>query len=76
MYQTTIRDVAPRPLSGAEAAGIEASMRLQYGVLDHLPRATFAEEVGIALDCEAAEPGYLASCAASMGVRPEPGPAS
>ena len=71
MYQATIREVAPQPLSGAEAAGVEASRRLQYSTLDHLPRATFAEEAAVALDCEAAEPGYLERMAESMGVRVE-----
>ncbi len=68
MYQRTIREVAPRPLSPVEAAGIEASMRLQYSTLDHLGRDVFASEVAVALACEKSEPGYLAMCAESMGV--------
>jgi hypothetical protein len=30
---------------------VEAYMRLQYGTLDHLDRATFEREVRVAADC-------------------------
>jgi hypothetical protein len=62
-YQKLIHEIAP----DLDAAAVEAAMRLQYGVLDHLPRETFAEEVQIARACEAEAPGFLADVKASMG---------
>ena len=44
-------------------AGVEGSMRSQYGTLDHLDRATFAEEIEIAKATEAEYPGHLRRCA-------------
>ena len=49
-------------------AGVEGSMRLQYGTLDHLPHETFVEEVQIAKACEAADPSYLKGVAESYGM--------
>ena len=71
MYEAIIKDVArtiPVPLTDREAAGVEGSMRLQYGTLDHLPRSTFRDEILIALSCEGAEPGYLEKVAASYAL--------
>ena len=45
--------------------GVEASMRLQYGTLDHLSRAEFLREIDIARTAERMEPGYLRDCAES-----------
>ena len=45
--------------------GVEASMRLQYGALDHLSRADFLREIDIARTAERTEPGYLRECAES-----------
>lgn len=56
-YQRVITEIDPT----IDAAGVECSMRLQYGTLNHLPRETFVDEVRIARECEAAQPGYLAS---------------
>jgi len=39
-YQTLLRKLAP----DLNPAGVEASMRLHYGTLNHLPRETFVEE--------------------------------
>ena len=39
-YQKLLHELAP----DLNPAGIEASMRLQYGTLNHLPREVFAEE--------------------------------
>lgn len=71
-YQETIREIAAGiGLVGVDAAGVEASMRLQFGTLDHLSRSEFRDEVEIAVACERSEPGYLAGLAESMGVRRE-----
>ena len=43
-YQTLLRKLAP----SLNPAGVEASMRLHYGTLNHLPRETFAAEAKIA----------------------------
>ena len=45
--------------------GVEASMRLQYGTLDHLPREEFIKEINGARAVERMEPGYLRECADS-----------
>ena len=63
-YQTLLHELAP----SLNPAGVEASMRLQYGTLDHLPREIFAEEATLAAACEREEPGFLKSIAASMGM--------
>ena len=47
--------------------GVESSMRLLYGTLNHLPRRIFLEEILIAKQCEAEEPGFLRGAAASYG---------
>ena len=64
MYQDLIHEIDPT----INPAGVEASMRLQYSTLDHLPRSVFAQEIGLALMCEADEPGYLRSVADSYGM--------
>lgn len=43
-------------------------MRIAHGTLDHLPRASFVHEVAIAASVERDQPGYLASCAETMGL--------
>ena len=63
-YQQSIHDIDP----SLNPAGVEASMRLQYGTLDHLVHETFIEEVQIAKDCETADPGYLKGAAESYGM--------
>ena len=62
-YQNIIHSVDPK----VNAAGVEASMRLQFGTLDHLSRKDFKTEIGIAKQCEEAEPGFLERCAKSYG---------
>ena len=47
--------------------GVEASMRLEYGTLDHLDNKTFLSELQVARECEATEPGFLRTCADSYG---------
>lgn len=49
-------------------AGVEASMRMQFGTLSHLDKAEFRREIKIAKQCEAAEPGYLKGVAESFGM--------
>ena len=63
-YQTLLRELAP----SLNPAGIEASMRLHYGTLNHLPRETFAVEAKLAADLEAQSPGILSKIADSMGM--------
>ena len=60
-YQRMIHEIDPT----VNAAGVEASMRLQYGTLGHLDDRTFREEIQIAKDCEREEPGYLRMVAES-----------
>ena len=64
--QRTIASINPC----IDAAGVEASMRLQYGTLSHLSRAEFAVEVEIARQCEIEQPGFLRQCASSYGLYP------
>ena len=47
-------------------AGVEASMRLQSGTLNHLPRETFVVEAKHASDREGQSPGILRKIAESM----------
>ena len=62
--QRVIREEAARTGHlDINAAGVEGSMRLMYGTLDHLTRDDFHREIAIAAECEAAQPSYLAECA-------------
>ena len=63
-YQRLINEDDPT----INPAGVEASMRLQYGVLDHLPRETFHAETEVARQCETESPGYLRGVAVSYGL--------
>ena len=63
-YQTLLHGLAP----DLNPAGIEASMRLHYGTLNHLPRKTFAAEAKLAADLEGQSPGILRKIAESMGM--------
>ena len=63
-YRATIQRLNPE----VNAAGVEASMRLQYGTLDHLDDATFRQEIDLARQCETHEPGFLKRCADSYGM--------
>ena len=63
-YQTLLRELAP----DLNPAGIEASMRLHYGTLNHLPRETFVAEAKLAADRERQLPGILRRIAESMGM--------
>ena len=47
--------------------GVEYTMRLQYGTLDHLPHSIFLEEITLAKQCEAVDPGFLHKTAVSYG---------
>ena len=58
MYERICREIDPT-LTDAEAAGVVASMRLQYSTLDHLPRSVFRDEFALARECERESPGYL-----------------
>ena len=66
-YQKLLHELAP----DLNPAGVEASMRLQYGSLNHLPREVFAEEAKLAADCERQSPGFLQSAAESFGMADE-----
>ncbi len=63
-YQTLLHELAP----DLNPAGVEATMRLQYNTLDHLPRETFAEEAKLAAEMERQSPGTLRRIAESMGM--------
>lgn len=63
-YQTLLHELAP----DLNPAGIEASMRLHYGTLNHLLHETFAEEARLAADIERQSPGILRRIADSMGM--------
>ena len=63
-YQTLLHELAP----DLNPAGVEASMRLHHGTLNHLPRETFAEEARLAADIERQSPGMLRRIADSMGM--------
>jgi len=66
-YQKLLHELAP----DLNPAGVEASMRLQYGTLNHLPREVFADEAKLAADCECQSPGYLRRTADSLGMGDE-----
>jgi len=66
-YQKLLHELAP----GLNPAGVEASMRLQYGTLNHLPREVFAGEARTAADCERQSPGYLRRTADCLGMGDE-----
>lgn len=63
-YQKLLRELAP----DLNPAGVEASMRLHYGVLNHLPRDIFVAEALLAADLESGSPGILRKIAESMGM--------
>lgn len=67
MYADLIRRIDPT----INSVGVECSMRLQYGTLDHLDDLTFRAEVQLARACEQREPGFLQKLAASYGRRDE-----
>ena len=67
MYITLINEIDP----DINGAGVIASMRLQYGTLDHLDHTTFVQETALARACEANEPGFLQRVAASYGLEHE-----
>lgn len=60
-YERSIEKMDP----AINPVGVEASMRLQYGTLDHLSRAEFLREIDVARTAEGLEPGYLRECAES-----------
>jgi len=66
-YQKLLFELAP----DLNPAGVEASMRLQYGTLNHLPREVFAAEAKLAADCERQSPGFLRRTAESFGMADE-----
>lgn len=63
-YQKLLRELAP----DLNPAGVEASMRLHYGILNHLPRDIFVAEALLAADLEAESPGILQKIADSLGM--------
>ena len=62
-YIKTITGIDPN----INAVGVECSMRLEYGELDHLALDTFVAEVGLARRLEEANPGGLRRLAESYG---------
>ena len=63
-YQDTIYEIYPL----INPAGVEASIRLQSGTLDHLSREQIASEINVARFSEYDEPGFLEKAAASFGM--------
>ena len=63
-YQTLLDELVPN----LNPAGVEASMRMHYGTLNHLPRETFVAEAKLAADLEGQSPGILRKIAESMGM--------
>ena len=63
-YQKLLHELA----TDLNPAGVEASMRLHYGVLNHLPRDTFVAEALLAADLESGSPGILQKIADSLGM--------
>ena len=63
-YQNVIRNLHKT----VNPAGVEASMRLQYGSLSHLSDADFRREIRLAVACEKEQPGFLKDTAASFGM--------
>ena len=63
-YQDLVHRLDP----AINSAGVEASMRLQYGTLDHLTPQTFADEIKLARQCQEQDPDFLHSIAASYGL--------
>ena len=61
-YQTLLDELVPN----LNPAGVEASMRMHYGTLNHLPRETFVAEAKLAADLEGQSPGILRKIAESM----------
>ena len=62
-YAKLIHDIDPT----VNPVGVECSMRLQYNTLDHLARHTFRDEIAIAKEIEALEPGELRRITATYG---------
>lgn len=56
-YADTIRSIDPT----IDADAVECSMRLQYGTLCHLDRATFVAEVELFRECERVDPDWAAT---------------
>ena len=66
-YQEAIHAIDPL----INPAGVEASMRMEYGTLDHLDHQTFSKETELAKFIENEEPGFLRSTAALYGMQEE-----
>ena len=70
-YQRVIREDMARMgrIGVADPRHVESYMRLQYATLDHLSRADFRREIGIALTCIEVEGTAVAEdCARSFGL--------
>ena len=63
-YQDLIHQLDPK----INPAGVEASMRLQFGTLDHRSREDFVAEIQIARECQEQDPDYLHGLAQSFGL--------
>lgn len=62
-YERTIHEIDP----SINAVGVECSMRVQFGTLDHLDRQTFRNEIALAREMEREQPGVLKMIAGSYG---------
>ena len=66
-YKKTITNIDPT----VNAIGVECSMRLEHGTLDHLSQTVFRKEIEMAKLCESDSPGYLRTLAESYGMEKE-----
>ena len=62
-YQKEIFEIDPT----INPVGVEALMRLEHSTLDSMPASVFRQEVKLAAQCEAEQPGILRSVADSFG---------
>ena len=67
LYTNTIHRIDP----AGNAVGVDASMRLQHGTLDHLSDQKMRTEVNIARQYGEQDPGFLERCAESCGLKGE-----
>ena len=68
-YSERIRDaIAGTPWQDADPQVVECWIRLQYGTLDHLDRATFCAEAVLGAQMTIGYPAESSTLAASYGV--------
>ena len=71
MYADMIRKALAKRYPDVSPALVEPWMRLQYGTLDHLDKATFNREARLGASLVVSHPQESAMNAASYGMKPE-----